>query len=138
MAAYEGARCHARALGEPAGIELARIKRLLRQDTAASLKALSERSNELKLELAIESGGVQRPDLLACSHLAIDRLSTEPINLRIAAGAKFVIFPFCVSIIVMTFARSSNVAIGQGWTKTSLSGSSAVECRRRQGRKCRC
>jgi len=39
----------------------------------------------------------------------IEGLSTEEINRELSNGAKFVIFSYCISIIVMTFKRSSNI-----------------------------
>ena len=39
----------------------------------------------------------------------IEGLSTDQINTELAQGAKFVIYQYTVSIIVMTFRRSSDV-----------------------------
>lgn len=39
----------------------------------------------------------------------IEGMTTEEINLEISSGAKFVIFQYCFSIIVMTFKRSSDI-----------------------------
>ena len=39
----------------------------------------------------------------------IEGLSTEQINRELAHGAKFVIYQYTISIIVMTFRRSSDV-----------------------------
>lgn len=39
----------------------------------------------------------------------IEGLTTEEINSELSKGAKFVIFQYCFSIIVMTFKRSSDI-----------------------------
>jgi hypothetical protein len=39
----------------------------------------------------------------------LDGLTTDEINRELAHGAKFVIYQFTISIIVMTFRRSSDV-----------------------------
>jgi len=39
----------------------------------------------------------------------IEGLSTEKINYELQKGAKFVIYQFCISIVVMTFKRGSVV-----------------------------
>lgn len=39
--------------------------------------------------------------------IGIEGLTTEAINLELQQGAKFVMFQYCFSIIVMTFRRSS-------------------------------
>lgn len=39
----------------------------------------------------------------------IERLSVTEINKELSRGAKFVVFQYCFSIIVMTFRRSSSI-----------------------------
>ena len=39
----------------------------------------------------------------------VDGLTTDQINRELAHGAKFVMFTFTISIIVMTFRRSSDI-----------------------------
>jgi len=39
----------------------------------------------------------------------IQGLSTDDINRELGNGAKFVVFQYCISIVVMTFKRSSNI-----------------------------
>ena len=39
----------------------------------------------------------------------IEGLTVEEINLELSRGAKFVIFRYCISIILMTFKRSSDI-----------------------------
>ena len=39
----------------------------------------------------------------------IEGLSNEDINNALAAGARFVVFPYTISILIMTFRRSSDV-----------------------------
>lgn len=41
--------------------------------------------------------------------VGIKKLSTIEINEELAKGAKFVMYQFCISIIFMTFKRSSNI-----------------------------
>lgn len=41
--------------------------------------------------------------------VGLDRLSTEQVNAELQRGAKFVVFPYCISIIVMSFKRSSSI-----------------------------
>jgi len=53
----------------------------------------------------------------------IEGMTNEEIQREIERGGKFVIFPFCVSILVMTFRRSSGIyfirngemALAKGW-----------------------
>jgi hypothetical protein len=39
----------------------------------------------------------------------IENLSNEQINAELQKGAKFVVFQYCISIIVMSFKRSSGI-----------------------------
>jgi hypothetical protein len=39
----------------------------------------------------------------------LEGLSTSDINRELENGAKFVIFQYCISIVVLTFKRSSNI-----------------------------
>ena len=41
--------------------------------------------------------------------LGIENLSTSELNLELQRGGKFVVYQYCVSIIVMTFRRSSDI-----------------------------
>lgn len=41
--------------------------------------------------------------------VGIEGLSDQDIKAELQRGAKFVVFQYCISIIVMTFTRSSNV-----------------------------
>ena len=47
----------------------------------------------------------------------IENLSTEQINQELQRGARFVVFQYCISVLVMSFKRSSSiyfVPAGQG------------------------
>lgn len=39
----------------------------------------------------------------------IDGLTNDQINQALAAGAKFVVFQYCISIVFMSFQRSSDI-----------------------------
>ena len=39
----------------------------------------------------------------------IENLSNEQINAELQKGAKFVVFQYCISIVVMSFKRSSGI-----------------------------
>ncbi len=39
----------------------------------------------------------------------IEGLSVDDINRELSNGAKFVVFQYCISIIIMTFKRGSNI-----------------------------
>jgi hypothetical protein len=39
----------------------------------------------------------------------MDDLSTEELNLELISGAKFVIFQYCISLLIITFNRNSDV-----------------------------
>lgn len=39
----------------------------------------------------------------------IEGLTTNEINIELSNGAKFVVFQYCISIIVMTFKRNSSI-----------------------------
>jgi hypothetical protein len=41
--------------------------------------------------------------------VGIDRMSTEQINAEVQRGARFVVYPYCISVLVMSFKRSSNI-----------------------------
>jgi hypothetical protein len=59
----------------------------------------------------------------------IDRLSQSELDFELGRGAKFVVFQYCISVIVLTFKRSSDVyflragesALGKGLPFTLLS-----------------
>jgi hypothetical protein len=39
----------------------------------------------------------------------LEGLSAEEINFELSNGAKFVIYTYCISIVIMTFKRSSDI-----------------------------
>lgn len=39
----------------------------------------------------------------------LDGMTTDQINHELSHGAKFVVFQYCISILVMTFKRSSSI-----------------------------
>ena len=41
--------------------------------------------------------------------IGIDGMSTDTLNAELARGGRFVHYQYCISIIVMTFRRSSNI-----------------------------
>ena len=59
----------------------------------------------------------------------LEGLTTDDINRELSHGAKFIVFEYCISIIVMTFRRSSDVyfikagepAVVRGLSFTALS-----------------
>jgi hypothetical protein len=59
----------------------------------------------------------------------IEGLSTQEINDELKAGARFVVFGYCISLVVITFRRNSDVyfiragesAAKKGWRYTGLS-----------------
>ena len=56
----------------------------------------------------------------------IEHLSNDEINAELRKGAKFVVFQYCVSIVVMSFKRSSGIYfIPSG---TSVAGKAAPWC----------
>lgn len=54
----------------------------------------------------------------------IEGLSMDEVRDELARGAKFVVFPYCISVVIMTFRRSSDihflrkgeVAFTKGWS----------------------
>jgi hypothetical protein len=53
----------------------------------------------------------------------IEGLTVDEINRELSNGAKFVVFEYCVSIVVMTFKRGSNIHFikaGQSTVKYSI------------------
>lgn len=53
----------------------------------------------------------------------IDGLSSEDINRELDRGAKFVVFQYCISILVLSFKRGSDVYFirgGESTTKHSI------------------
>ena len=56
----------------------------------------------------------------------IENLSTEQINAELQRGAKFVVFQYCISILVMSFKRSSGIYFVPAGTGTA--GKSAGFC----------
>jgi hypothetical protein len=67
---------------------------------------------------------------MAIQIIGIENMRADELNHELQRGGKFVIFEYCISIIIMTFKRSSNVyfikagegAFGKsiGFTLTSL------------------
>lgn len=59
----------------------------------------------------------------------IERLSQSELDFELQRGAKFVVFQYCVSVVVLTFKRSSDIyfvrsgenAIGKGLSFTLIS-----------------
>jgi hypothetical protein len=41
--------------------------------------------------------------------IGVDGMTADQLNFELQSGAKFVVFQYCVSILVMTFRRSSDV-----------------------------
>jgi hypothetical protein len=41
--------------------------------------------------------------------IGIEGMTMNELNMQVQAGGKFVIFQYCISVIVMTFRRSSNI-----------------------------
>ena len=41
--------------------------------------------------------------------IGIENLSASELNVELQRGGKFVVYQYCVSIIVMTFRRSSDI-----------------------------
>src|SRR4051812_40910225 len=52
----------------------------------------------------------------------LEGLTTSQINNELAQGAKFVMYPFAISIIVMTFRRSSDVYFVRAGESAVLKG----------------
>ena len=60
----------------------------------------------------------------------IEGMTTAEINQELAQGAKFVLYQYCISVLVMTFRRGSDVYFiksgenavgkGMGWTVLTL------------------
>jgi hypothetical protein len=56
-------------------------------------------------------------------------VSAEEVALEIQHGAKFVVYEYCFSIVILTFRRSSNIyyirpresSLGKGWIYTLIS-----------------
>jgi len=46
---------------------------------------------------------------MAIKLIGIDGLSAEELNHELEKGAKFVMFEYCISIVFMTFKRSSDI-----------------------------
>lgn len=60
---------------------------------------------------------------MATKIVGIEDMNVDELNLELERGGKFVIFEYCISIIVMTFRRSTNVYFikeGQGTTGKSI------------------
>lgn len=59
----------------------------------------------------------------------IEGLSTQEINDELQAGARFVIYRYCISLLVITLRRNSDVyfiranesAVKKGWSYSALS-----------------
>ena len=41
--------------------------------------------------------------------IGVDGLTDEQINFELEQGAKFVVFEYCISVVIMTFRRGSDV-----------------------------
>jgi hypothetical protein len=55
--------------------------------------------------------------------IGLDGITVEELNKELANGAKFVVFPYCFSIVILTFKRSSEIHLikaGEGTFKKSL------------------
>jgi hypothetical protein len=55
--------------------------------------------------------------------VGIDNISNEQIEAQLQQGAKFVVYQYCISVLVMTFKRSSNIHFvpsGQSAVKKSV------------------
>ena len=50
--------------------------------------------------------------------IGLDYLTVEEINRELANGAKFVVFIYCFSLIIVTFKRSSNIYFIKAGEKT--------------------
>lgn len=50
--------------------------------------------------------------------IGLDNLTVEEINRELANGAKFVVFIYCFSLIIVTFKRSSNIYFIKAGEKT--------------------
>ena len=56
----------------------------------------------------------------------IENLSNDEINAALRQGAKFVVFQYCISVVVMSFKRSSDIYFIQPGTGTA--GKAAPWC----------
>lgn len=55
--------------------------------------------------------------------IGLDGMTVEELNKELANGAKFVVFPYCFSIVILTFKRSSEIyliKVGEGTFKKSI------------------
>ncbi|BCL34890.1 hypothetical protein [Nostoc sp. MS1] len=55
--------------------------------------------------------------------IGLDGITVEELNKELANGAKFVVFPYCFSVLILTFRRSSEIHLikaRQGTFKKSL------------------
>jgi len=55
--------------------------------------------------------------------IGIENMSAEELNHELQRGGKFVIFEYCISIILMTFKRPTDIYFiksGEGATKKSI------------------
>jgi len=55
--------------------------------------------------------------------VGLDGMTVEQVNQELANGAKFIVFLYCVSIVILTFKRSSNIYFiksGENTLKRSL------------------
>jgi hypothetical protein len=41
--------------------------------------------------------------------IGLDNMTVEEVNIELAKGGKFVVFPFCFSVVILTFKRSSDI-----------------------------
>ncbi len=53
-------------------------------------------------ESTVDRGGVVKI-------IGLDGLTTDQVNFELQSGGRFIVFQYCVSILVMTFKRSSSV-----------------------------
>jgi len=60
---------------------------------------------------------------MATKIIGIENMSAEELNRELERGGKFVIFEYCISIIIMTFKRPTDVYFiksGEGVAKKSI------------------
>lgn len=61
------------------------------------------------IDTTIELHRLRHKEASALKIIGIDGLTVNELNDELERGGKFVIYQFCISILVMTFKRSSNV-----------------------------
>ncbi|MCB9098823.1 MAG: hypothetical protein H6632_04725 [Anaerolineales bacterium] len=50
--------------------------------------------------------------------IGIEGLTVNELNMELQTGGKFVIFQYCISIVILTFKRSSNIYFIKGSEST--------------------